>query len=150
MKQLILIFLAFVAFNLNAQEKIEVKKENTKSEQQKFTQGNDAKALAKSETKKLTKQLDLSSEQQEKVYEVYLNHFEGEFNRKQKIKKMIDSKDKGSKEKIKQQLGKQKHGGSEALNNKLKEVLTTEQYEKYLERNKLQQKNKQKKLRAKN
>ena len=73
-----------MAFNITAQEKIEVKKESTKKEQQKLVQGDNAKVLAKTETHKLSKELNLSSEQQKKVYEIYLNHFEGELKKKKK------------------------------------------------------------------
>lgn len=136
-----------MAFNITAQEKIEVKKESTKKEQQKLVQGDNAKVLAKTETYELSKQLNLSSEQEKKVYEIYLNHFEGELKRKEEIKKLINSKDKENKEEIKQKIDKQKSGYSEVLNTKLKEVLTTEQFENYLNKTTEEQKIK---LKAKN
>lgn len=150
MKKLILILLSFVAFNLGAQEKIEVKRETTKKDQQKLIQDNDAKTLAKNETKKLTKQLDLSTKQQERVYDIFLDHFEDELKNKQKIKKLINSKDKENKEEIKQKIAKQKSGNREALDSKLKDVLTEEQFKNYQENTKVKHKIKQKKLRTKN
>lgn len=150
MKKLILILLSFVAFNLGAQEKIEVKRETTKKEQQKLVQDNDAKTLAKNETKKLTKQLDLSTKQQERVYDIFLDHFEDELKNKQKIKKLINSKDKENKEEIKQKIAKQKSGNREALDSKLKDILTEEQFKNYQENTKVKHKIKQKKLRTKN
>ncbi|GAB4161205.1 MAG: hypothetical protein Tsb0033_18290 [Winogradskyella sp.] len=150
MKKLILILLSFIAFNLSAQEKIEVKREATKKEQQKLVQGDNAKVLAKTETYKLSKELNLSSEQEKNVYEIYLNHFEGELKRKEEIKKLINSKDKKNKEEIKQKIAIQKSGNSEALHYKLKEVLTEEQFKEYLEKHKLEQKPKQHKQRIKN
>lgn len=136
-----------MAFNITAQEKIEVKKESTKKEQQKLVQGDNAKVLAKTETHKLSKQLNLSSEQQQRVYDIFLEHFEQELKNKEEIKKLVNSKDEGNKEEIKQKIAKQKSGYIEALNTKLKEVLTTEQFENYLSKTKQEQKTK---LKAKN
>lgn len=147
MKQLILILLSFVAFNITAQEKIEVKKESTKKEQQKLVQGDNTKVLAKTETYKLSKELNLTSEQQQRVYDIFLEHFEQELKNKEEIKKLINSKDEENKEDIKQKIAKQKSGYREALNAKLKEVLTTEQFENYLNKTKEEQKTK---LKAKN
>ncbi|WP_426429404.1 hypothetical protein ACPX19_07560 [Winogradskyella sp. HB-48] len=142
MKQLILILLSFVAFNITAQEKIEVKKESTKKEHQKLVQGDNTKVLAKTETHKLSKQLNLSSEQQQRVYDIFLEHFEQELKNKEEIKKLINSKDEVNKEEIKQKIAKQKSGYNQALKIKLKEVLTSEQFENYLSKTKQEQKTK--------
>ena len=140
MKKLILILLSFVAFNLGAQEKIEVKREEIKKNQQKLVQGNDAITLAKNKTKKLTKQLDLSTKQQERVYNIFLDHFQEELKNKQKIKKLINSKNKENKEEIKQKIAQQKSGNRENLDTKLKDVLTEEQYKTYQKKAKALQK----------
>ncbi len=150
MKKLILILLSFVALNLSAQEKIVVKKETSKAEQQKLTQGNNAKTLAKTETQKLSKQLELTSEQEARVYDIFLNHFENELKEKEKIKTLIKSKNKENREEIKQKIAKQKNGNNEALNSKLKEVLTAKQLEIYQKETSETLKTKQKKLRVKN
>jgi len=150
MKKLILILLSFVVFNLGAQEKIEVKRETTQKEQQKLIQQDNPKGLAKSETYKLSKQLNLSSEQQGKVYDIFLNHFEEELKNKQKIKKLIDSKNKENKEEIKQKIAKQKSDTRKTLDSKLKDVLTEEQFKNYRENNTVEHKAKHKKLRIKN
>ncbi len=150
MKNLILILLSFVALNLSAQEKIAVKKETSKTEHQKLTQGNNAKTLAKTETHKLSKQLELTSKQESKVYTIFLNHFENELKEKEEIKTLIKSKNKGNKEEIKQKIAKQKNGNNEALNSKLKEVLTAKQLEIYQKETSEALKTKQKKLRVKN
>lgn len=140
MKNLILVIISFVALNSYAQERIEVKKESTKKEQQKLVKGDDAKVLAKTETYKLSKELNLSSEQQGRVYEIYLNHFQEELKNKQKIKKLIDSKDKENKEEIKQKIAKYKSSNKETLDSKLKDVLTAKQFENYLSSNKNEEK----------
>lgn len=150
MKHLILILISFVALNSYAQERIEVKKESTKKEQQKLVKGDNAKVLAKTETYKLSKELNLSSEQQQRVYDIFLEHFEQQLKNKEKIKKLIESKNKENKENIKQKITKQRSNYDEALNTKLKEVLNAKQFENYLARNKNEKKIKQKKLRIKN
>ncbi|MHA7842600.1 MAG: hypothetical protein ACX93I_04725 [Winogradskyella sp.] len=150
MKHLILILISFVALNSYAQERIEVKKQSTKKEQQKLVKGDNAEVLAKTETYKLSKELNLSSEQQQRVYDIFLEHFEQQLKNKEKIKKLIKSKNKENKEDIKQKITKQRSNYDEALNTKLKEVLTVKQFEKYLARNKNEEKIKQKKLRIKN
>ncbi|WP_138433033.1 hypothetical protein [Winogradskyella algicola] len=150
MKKLILILLSFVAFNLGAQEKIEIKRETTEKDQQKLTQNDNPKVLAKTETYRLSKQLNLSSEQQGRVYDIYLDHFQEELESKQKIKKLIDSKNEENKEEIKQKIAKHKSNNRETLDSKLKDVLTQEQFKSYQENTKVKHKTKQKKLRTKN
>lgn len=140
MKHLILILISFVALNSYAQEKIEVKKESTKKEQQKLVKGDNAKVLAKTETYKLSKELNLSSEQQQRVYDIFSEHFEQQLKNKEKIKKLIKSKNKENKEDIEQKITKQRSNYDEALNTKLKEVLTAKQFENYLARNKNEEK----------
>ncbi len=151
MKKLILILLSFVAFNLSAQEKIAVKKEIANNQEKKLTQvNNNAKTLAKTETKKLTQQLDLSTEQQGRVFDIYLNYFEEEIKSKEKTKQLIKSKNEGNKGEIKQKIAKQKNSNKEVLNSKLKEVLTAEQFKNYQKKNTTKLKIAEKKLRSKN
>ncbi|MCT4628451.1 hypothetical protein [Winogradskyella sp.] len=137
MKQLLLIILSFLVFNINAQEKTQPKKE-----QQLSIKNNNAEALANKETQKLTKQLELSYEQQKRVYDIYIDHFENEL----KTKKLITLKDKSSKEKT----AKLKSAKTTALNTKLKEVLTTEQYTSYINKEPFSKKQNKKKLQLKN
>ncbi|APY08903.1 hypothetical protein BWZ20_11580 [Winogradskyella sp. J14-2] len=150
MKKLILILLSFVAFNLGAQEKIEVKRETTKKSQQKLVQDDNPKVLAKTETRKLSKELNLSAEQQQRVFDIFLIHFEEELKNKEKIKKLIASKNSNNKNEIKQKIAKQKNGNKETINTKLKEVLTSEQFKNYQNKRKVEEKNRQKKLSIKN
>jgi len=129
MKKIIIILLSFVAFNLGAQEKILIKKEASNNQQQKLVKDNKAEVIAKTETKKLNKELNLSTEQQKRVYDIFLDYFENELKRKEATKTLVKSTDKENKKVIKQKSDKK-----EVLNTKLKEILTTEQFEKYQEK----------------
>lgn len=132
MKNLLLLIITFFTLNISAQEKTT----NIKQSQE--------ESLANIETKKLTKQLNLSSEQEKKVYDVMLQHFKEKLKSKQELKKVVASKEKVKKTEIKKAIVKQKQGNSEKLNNQLKEILTEEQYKSYLETHLKQQKAKQK------
>lgn len=135
MKKIIIILLSFVAFNLGAQEKkILIKKEAPSNQQQKLVKDNKAEVIAKTETKKLNKELNLSTEQQKRVYDIFLDYFENELKRKEATKTLVKSIDKENKKVIKQKIAKQKSDKKEVLNTKLKEILTTEQFEKYQEK----------------
>lgn len=132
MKNLLLLIITFFTLNISAQEKtINIKQSQEES-------------LANIETKKLTKQLNLSSEQEKKIYDVMLQHFKEKLKSKQELKKVVASKEKVKKTEIKKAIVKQKQGNSEKLNNQLKEILTEEQYKSYLETHLKQQKAKQK------
>lgn len=137
MKNLILIAFTLFALNAVAQEKQTIAKHDK------------ASSLAKIEARKLTKQLDLTTEQEDQVYKVMLIHFKEELQRKQKIKQMVISNDKTKKAEAKKAIAKQKQGYSEKLNAQLEEILTPEQYKTYEETSLAEEKTKQKVLKKK-
>jgi biopolymer transport protein ExbB/TolQ len=129
MKNLLIVAITFFTLNTVAQEKkITVKQDQSE-------------ALANIETKKLTKQLDLSAKQENKVYAVMLQHFQEKTQSKQKIKQMVASKNsKENKTKVKKAITKYKQDYSEKLNSQLKKILSEQQYMTYLENQKTKQK----------
>ena len=139
MKKLLLIAIAFFTLNAMAQEK--QAKATSLSKETKVTSQNDqAEALANNETKKLTKQLDLSLEQQKKIHQVMLQHYKQRLQKKQQIKKMLVSKKNTSKEETKKAIASYKKGQSEKLNSQIKQILTEQQYVSYLENIKIEKK----------
>ncbi|MFC0602947.1 hypothetical protein [Winogradskyella pulchriflava] len=143
MKKLVLIAVAFFTLNAVAQEQ-KVKVSTHKNGQKIEKHQESAQVHAKIETQKLIKQLNLTSDQQEKVYTVMLEHFTEEIKRKQELKKIIASKNDDNKAEIKTKVKKHRQEHSEKLVSQLKEILTTEQYEIYNKINSKEQKAKQK------
>ena len=148
MKKILCLAIVFLSLSAIAQEK-KSKKTITKERQKIEHTVESAEALAKSETKKLTKQLELTTDQQNDVYKIFLNHFEEELKIKRKIKEMVASNDKTDKEEMKKSVKKVRHGLKKRLDMKLKEILNAEQYESYQETNLKNEKIKQKAKRNK-
>ncbi|MBV7269337.1 DUF4890 domain-containing protein [Winogradskyella luteola] len=137
MKNLVLIIITFFTLNAVAQEKSKVVKKNQ------------TEMLAENETNRLTKQLDLSPDQQKKVHVVMLNHFSEKLEMKKEMKQSVSSKKAINKKELGEVMVKQKQVHSEKLNNQLKEILSEEQYKNYSEMNLKQKKAKHKALKKK-
>lgn len=130
MKPLLVILLTFFVLHTTAQEK---KADGTslKKEHKLEAQNANPEALANIETKKLTKQLELTTAQESSVYDAYLDHFNAEIEMKQKVKSMIASNDESKKKEIKKAISEQKAHQTEKLNNRLKSILTPTQFERF-------------------
>ncbi len=137
MKNLVLIIITFFTLNAVAQEKSKVVKKNQ------------TEMLAENETNRLTKQLDLSPDQQEKVHAVMLNHFSEKLEMKKEMKQSVSSKKTINKKELGEVMVKQKQVHSDKLNNQLKEILSEEQYKSYSEMNLKQKKAKHTALKKK-
>lgn len=134
MKNLLLIVIAFFSLNALAQQKTiksnKVKKELHKKEQHNFT-----KERASMTTKKLTEKLNLSADQQKKIYSLLLEGNKNDIKSKSASKKLISSKDKASKQEVKKAMIRQKGERLDKMNIKFKEILTPKQYEIYKKMN---------------
>ena len=130
MKQLLLIFISALTLSLSAQEKT-TKKEVLKTE----IKSDNAEAMAKTEAKKLTQQLGLSSEQGERVYAAFLNHYKEELNKKENSKPKIRIKGAPQKEDMNRKISIEKNVKNEKLNAQLRGILTPEQYDNYIKNN---------------
>lgn len=130
MKNIVLIMLALFTLNGMAQEiktksgekKVQVKEQKSPAD------------IAGAEAKKMTKYLELSSEQQKKVYDVLLEKAEANQASRAERMKMKTSKEQLSKEdykKVKMKVLDQQKKTDEQM----KEILTEEQYTKYEEMN---------------
>ncbi|WP_299110896.1 hypothetical protein [uncultured Winogradskyella sp.] len=119
MKNLLLIAITFFTLNIVAQEKkLIVEKDRTET-------------LADNETKKLTKQLGLNTEQQQKVHAIMLSHFNEELQMKKKMKQKVTSKEVIDKNEVRKVTVKQRQKYSKKLDDQLKEVFTEDQYKNY-------------------
>lgn len=126
MKYLILILVVLVSMNISAQESAKIKKGDKVS-----LQSNSPKALASAKTKNLTKALDLDKEQQVSVYNIFLEHFSENKKTKDKLSQDINTDKKISKEKMKKRLVEHKSESNKALDEALKDVLSSDQLERY-------------------
>ncbi len=142
MKNIILIAIVFFTLNATAQEqKAKVAKEQkTKVIQKKKDvkiehQSRSVEQMSAAKTKKLTHKLELTSDQQKKVYDVILGYTKEELNSKLKIKEKNDSDQKIDRQESKKKFMIQRDEKMEIVNNKFKDILTPEQFKKYLELN---------------
>jgi hypothetical protein len=139
MKNLLLIVIAFFSLNALAQQKTiksnTVKKELHKKELHKKQQHNFTKERASMTTKKLTEKLNLSADQQKKIYSLLLEGNKNDIKSKSASKKLISSKDKASKQEVKKAMIRQKGERLDKMNIKFKEILTPKQYEIYKKMN---------------
>ncbi|WP_282043564.1 hypothetical protein [Winogradskyella flava] len=134
MKNLIIAAIALFTLNSFAQEK-SAKKISVQTSQEIDSQNQSPEVKAKIETKKLIKQLDLSSEQREKVLDVMLKHFTLKQNPRQNVKEKTALKGKSDKAELKRTILNQNQELSQELNEELKEILSEEQYKKYQQYN---------------
>ena len=137
MKKLLVIAIAFFTLNAVAQQKT-VKSNTINKEQRTKQQRNSPEEMARINTKKLTAKLNLSAEQQKKVYNLILESTKDNIKSKSVRKEMISSKKKASKQEFKKARMTNKGDRLDKMNTKFKEILTSEQYEKY---NKMNSKN---------
>lgn len=126
MKYLILILVVFVSMNISAQESTKIKKGDKVS-----LQSNSPKALASVKTKDLTKALDIDTEQQDSVYNIFLEHFSKNKKTKDKLSEDINTDKKISREKMKKRMVEHKSESNKALDEALKDVLSSDQLERY-------------------
>ncbi|MBC2846478.1 hypothetical protein [Winogradskyella flava] len=134
MKNLIIAAIALFTLNSFAQEK-EVKKVSVQTSQEIDSQNQSPNYKADIETKKLSGHLDLSTEQYEKVHEIMLKHFASEQNPKKGVKEKTAIKVKSDKAELSRTVLNQNVELSQDLNEKLKEILSEEQYKKYQQYN---------------
>jgi len=126
MKYLILILVVFVSMNISAQESAKIKKGDKVS-----LQSNSPKALASVKTKDLTKALDIDTEQQDSVYNIFLEHFSKNKKTKDKLSEDINTDKKISREKMKKLMVEHKSESNKALDEALKDVLSSDQLKRY-------------------
>ncbi len=134
MKSLLLTVFSLFILQGTAQEKKAEYTSQKQAEELKVQSAN-AQSLAKVEAKKLTKQLNLTSVQQNSVYEVYLDHFKAELKMKQKVKSMMTSENRKNKKETVKILEEQKLSQAEKLNSRLKSILTPDQFKTFQEIN---------------
>jgi len=130
MKKLILIAIAMFTLNGMAQEK--KIKASSGEKITKVKQTKSAEDIASAETKKMMLQLDLTKDQQTKVYNVLLERAKANLETRAERQKIKASKKEVTKEdykKIRAKIVKQR----DETHMKMKEILTAEQYTKYEE-----------------
>ena len=115
-----------VSMNTSAQESAKIKKGDKVS-----LQGNSPKALANVKTKNLTKALNLDTEQQESVYNIFFAHFSKNKKTKDKLSEEINADKKISREKMKKRMVEHKSESNKALDEALKGTLSSDQFERY-------------------
>lgn len=126
MKQLIIALAFFISCNLGAQDT------NTTNENEKSISLIDkVKDLANTETKKLTKTLKLSEEQQNKVYTIFLAHFSEKLKTEQKVKQVKDSNSKQPKSNINKRLVEHNSNATDKLNAQLNALLNAKQQKQF-------------------
>ena len=132
MKKLILIAIAFISLNAVAQDN---KKEHTKKdskEKRELAKDLSAEEIATIGSKKMTLALDLSEKQQDQVKEVLL---EQAITRKQNMEKRREKSKKEDAKKLSKEdrltLINAKLDNQIAMKQKMKSILTAEQYEKW-------------------
>lgn len=126
MKQLIIVLALFISCNLGAQDT------NTTNEKEKSISLIDkVKDLANTETKKLTKTLKLSEEQQNKAYTIFLAHFSEKLKTQQKVKQVKDSNSKQPKSNMNKRLVEHKSNATDKLNAQLNAILNPKQQKQF-------------------
>ncbi|WP_452225294.1 hypothetical protein [Lacinutrix chionoecetis] len=129
MKKLLLVALALVALQVNAQDKREDKKELRKDRMERY-QNLKPEEVANLQTKKMTLALDLSEAQQKQVEALNLKNAK---TRKANMEKKMASKEAKKElsqdEKLKR--ANDKLDAQIATKREMKKILTPEQYEKY-------------------
>jgi Spy/CpxP family protein refolding chaperone len=126
MKNLLLIAITFFTLNAVAQEKKITIKKDSKTDQISLN----AKKTAEIKTIKLTKELKLDSKQQQQVFDIFYEYSNEANKSKLKAKQMVSSKKIDNSE-AKKKITKLKNVNTVKINNKLKDILTPEQFSKY-------------------
>ena len=130
MKRLLLVAIAFFTLNAVAQEK-KTKSVTLNKEQHTKQQHSTPEEMATMKTKKLSQQLDLTSNQQKEVYNLILEYSKGDTENKLKIKEEIASKDKIDMQEAKKAYIINREKQMDQMNSKFKDILNDEQYKKY-------------------
>ena len=130
MKRLLLVAIAFFTLNAVAQEK-KTKSVTLNKEQHTKQQHSTPEEMATMKTKKLSQQLDLTSNQQKEVYNLILEYSKGDTESKLKIKEEIASKDKIDMQEAKKAYIINREKQMDQMNSKFKDILNDEQYKKY-------------------
>jgi len=125
MKKLVILALALITFQANAQDKKEVSKERKEKMMQLEPQ-----EMAELQTKKMTLHLDLTEAQQKKVMELNLEQAK---QRKAAMKKRMEAREKGEKPTKEQRLLFENKKLDAQIENKkkMKNILNDEQYKKW-------------------
>lgn len=126
MKRLIVVVAFLISCNISAQET-----KTTNEDQKNISTIDKVKNLANSETKKLTKELKLTDEQQNKAYTIFLNHFSEKLKTAQKVKEVKDSKSKQPKSNMNKRLVEHNSNATDKLNSQLNELLTPKQQKQF-------------------
>ena len=132
MKRLVILALALITFQANAQDNKKEKRQENKKERLEQRQNLDPQDMAQLQTKKMTLHLDLTEAQQQKVMALNL---ESAKKRKEKFDKRLAEKD--NKERVKptkeEKLARMnaKLDAQIAAKKKMKAILTAEQYTKW-------------------
>jgi len=130
MKNLLLVAIALFTLNATAQNE-KIKKSPTKKERINALKNQSPEDIATVKTEKLTEQLDLTEDQQKKVYAVLVEHTEKGQKNNIRRKEMITSEKKMSRAESKKEVMKQREVEMNAVNSKLKAILNAKQYEIY-------------------
>lgn len=127
MKQLIIALAFLISCNLSAQDS------NTNNENKKSISLIDkVKDLANTETKKLTKELKLSEEQQNEVYTIFSAHFSEKLKTEQKVKQVKDSNSKQPKSNMNKRLIEHNSNATDKLNAQLNALLNAKQQKQFI------------------
>lgn len=126
MKKILLIAITFFTINAIAQEK-KTETATIRKDLRVEQQNRSPEKIADATTSKLTKQLELTEDQQKKVHALILEHTKQNYKNRDKSKGMVASNKKAPKT----ELIERKRVQIDEINNKLKDILTLEQYEKY-------------------
>ncbi|PIB32745.1 hypothetical protein BFP78_00315 [Gaetbulibacter sp. 5U11] len=132
MKRLVILALALITFQANAQDNKKEKRQENKKERLEQRQNLDPQDMAQLQTKKMTLHLDLTEAQQQKVMALNLENAK---KRKENFDKRLAEKD--NKERVKptkeEKLERMnaKLDAQIAAKKKMKAILTAEQYTKW-------------------
>tara|TARA_R100001369_G_scaffold90224_1_gene128934 strand:- start:2444 stop:2893 length:450 start_codon:yes stop_codon:yes gene_type:complete len=130
MKILLVIAIAFFTLNAVAQEK-KTKSATLNKELHTKQQNSSPKEIADMKTEKLSQQLDLTSGQQKKVYNLILEYSKVDIESKLKTKKEMASKDRIDMQESKKSYLINREKQMSQMNSKFKNILSDEQYKKY-------------------
>ena len=132
MKRLVILALALITFQANAQDNKKEKRQENKKERLEQRQNLDPQDMAQLQTKKMTLHLDLTEAQQQKVMALNLENAK---KRKENFDKRLAEKDnkervKPTKEEKLERMNAKLDAQIEAKK-KMKTILTAEQYTKW-------------------
>lgn len=137
MKKLVLIAIALVTINATAQEhrkelrSKEHKMENERGDRKEMLKDLTPEEVATLQTKKMTLHLDLTSAQQTKIQALNLEQAKLRKEKMEAREKMIENKDSRPSKEDRFKMMNEKLDNQIAVKQKLKSILTTEQFEKW-------------------